>query len=77
MIQFKMKALLLKKQTKEARKITMYELAEVTGISRVTLSKIMNHADCNVTTDNLDKLCKFFECRIEQLIEYVPESAVK
>lgn len=55
----------------------MYELAEVTGISRVTLSKIMNHADCNVTTDNLDKLCKFFECRIEQLIEYVPESAVK
>jgi DNA-binding Xre family transcriptional regulator len=29
----------------------------------------------NTTTDNLERLCRFFACPIEALVEYVPDSS--
>lgn len=77
MLRFKIKQLLEKKEFDENRRITINELAESTGINRMTLSKIINHRGHSTVTDNLDKLCAYFQCRIEDLVEYVSEDLLK
>lgn len=72
MIRFLINELISEKQFKEGRRITLIEVSEATGINRMTLSKMINHKGYSTVTDNLDKLCQFFECKIEQLIEHIP-----
>jgi putative transcriptional regulator len=43
------------------------------GLNRMTLSKILNHKGHSAGTDVLDKLCAYFNCRLEDLAEYVPD----
>lgn len=76
-MRFKIKKLLERKEFKENRRITINEVAESTGINRMTLSKIINHRGYSTVTDNLDKLCAYFECKIEDLVEYVSEDMLK
>lgn len=73
MIRFLINELLSEKQFKEGRRITLIEVSEATGINRMTLSKMINHKGYSTVTDSLDKLCAFFECKIEDLIEYIPD----
>jgi putative transcriptional regulator len=61
------------KQFKENRKITVKEVAEATGISRATLSKMLNTKGHSTTTDCLDALCKYFGCNLEDVAVYVEE----
>jgi len=49
------------------------EIAEATGLNRMTLSKMANHHGANVQTDVLDKLCAYFGCRVEDLVEHVAD----
>lgn len=53
--------------------MTIKEVAEATGISRATLSKMVNTKGHSTTTDNLDALCKYFGCRLEDVAVYVEE----
>jgi len=53
--------------------VTMAEIAEATGIHRITLSKIANQPGYNTGTENLDKLCRYFACPIEDLAQYLPD----
>ncbi len=55
--------------------MTLTELSEATGINRVTLSKIVNHRGYSTVTDNIDQLCKFFGCKVEDIMEYVEGDA--
>lgn len=55
------------------RHLSLKEIAEATGIHRTTLSRILNQHGYNATVDNIDKLCSFFRCRVEDLLEHVPE----
>ena len=73
MIRFRLKELLADKGFRERRVVTITEVADATGINRMTLSKIANHPGYSTVTDNLDKLCAFFSCRLEQLAEHVPD----
>lgn len=73
MIRFLINELLSEKKFKEGRRITLIEVSEATGINRMTLSKMINHKNYSTVTDNLDKLCTFFECKIDDLIEYIPD----
>ena len=73
MIRFKLAELIEKKQFKESRRITVQEVAEGTGVNRMTLSKVLNHKGYSTGTDILDKLCVYFGCKIEELVEHVPE----
>ena len=61
------------KQFRENRRITMAEITEATGINRVTLSKMINQKGYSTVTDNLDKLCKFFDCNLEDIAEYISD----
>jgi len=71
MLRFKLAERIADKEFKERRRITMLEISEATGINRMTLSKLLNKHGANVQTDNLDRLCAYFECGIDQLVEYV------
>lgn len=73
MFRFRLKELLAEKEFCEMRIVTVIEIADATGIHRMTLSKLLNHKGHNATADVLDRLCSYFGCRIEQLIEHIPE----
>ncbi|WP_230976205.1 helix-turn-helix domain-containing protein [Pseudothauera nasutitermitis] len=68
-----MKELIADREFKEGRVITLLEIAESAGVHRITLSKLANKKGYNVTSDVLDRLCAYFNCRIEQLVEYIPD----
>lgn len=72
-IRFRLKELLADREFREKRVITLAEVAASSGIHRATLSKIANEPGYNTGTDNLDRLCSYFGCRIEQLVEHIPE----
>jgi len=72
-IRFRLKELIAEKEFKESRLITLAEVAEGTGIHRVTLSKIANNRGYHTSTEILDKLCSYFGCQVGQVAEHVPE----
>lgn len=75
MIRFKLKEQLAEKAFRDGRVVTLAEVAEATGINRSTLSKIVNERGYNTGTDNLDRLCRYFGCKLDQLAEYVEPDA--
>ena len=74
MIYIQIKEVMKAKRLAWGRKITLSELAEATGISRMTLSRMINNNGYSTVTSHLDKLCAFFECELHELIKYVPDS---
>jgi len=74
MIRFRLQELIADKSFKENRRITIGEVATETGINRMTLSKMINHKGYSTVTDNLDKLCAYFDCELVELAEYLPVS---
>ena len=73
MIRFKLKELLANKEFNERRVIPLAEVAKETGIHRGTLSKIANEVPCNTVTDNIDKLCRYFQCGVAEVMEFVED----
>ncbi|HYW57044.1 MAG TPA: helix-turn-helix transcriptional regulator [Polaromonas sp.] len=61
-----------KKQFAEGRRVTINEIATATGLNRMTLSKILNSKGYGTGTETIDKLCQYFNCRVEDLMEYMP-----
>lgn len=73
MIRFRIQELLAEKHFREGRRVTMQEVCRATGISRVTLSKMVNIRGYGTLTDHLDRLCRYFQCSLSELAEYVPD----
>lgn len=73
-VRFRLKELISEKEFREKRVVSLKEIAEETGIHRVTLSKLANNKNYNVGIDTLEKLCRYFDCEIGSLVEYVRES---
>lgn len=72
MLRYKLKERIADKEFRERRRVTIQEVAESTGITRNTLSRMLNQHGVSVRTENLDRLCAYFGCRIEEVVEYVP-----
>lgn len=73
MLRFKLKERIADREFKEGRRISLIEIAESTGIGRITLSRMLNRGT-HVRSDTLDRLCSYFGCRIEELVEHLPEA---
>lgn len=73
-IKFRLKEQIADKEFRERRVISLKEIAEQTGIHRVTLSKIANNKRYNVGIDTVEKLCAYFDCAVGDVAEYVAES---
>ena len=76
MIRFKLKELLAEKAFTEGKKTNLDELSKMTGVNKSTLSRISAVRGYNTTTDNIDKLCRYFDCPVSNLMEYVPDEKV-
>ena len=74
MLRFKLKERIADREFRERRRIPLQEVAEATGLNRMTLSKLINQYGANVQTDVLDKLCSYFACRVEDLVEHVRDA---
>ena len=75
MIRFKLAEQIEKKQFKESRRITIQEVAEASGVNRMTLSKILNHRGYSTGTDIVDKLCTYFGCSVADLLEHIVDES--
>lgn len=73
MLRYKLKERIAAREFAERRRIPIIEIANATGITRNTLSKMLNSFGVSVRSENLDRLCAYFECKIEDLVEYVPD----
>ncbi|MBN8748350.1 MAG: helix-turn-helix transcriptional regulator [Variovorax sp.] len=73
MIRFKLREQIEKKQFRDARRITILDVAEGSGVNRMTLSKILNHRGYSTGTDIVDKLCAYFGCPVSDLLEHIAE----
>lgn len=76
MIRVHFKKLLDDKSFEAKRRITLNEVAEVTGISRATLTRVANVPGYNTNTDTLDALCKYFDCSPGELLSYIEEDKI-
>ena len=73
MLRFKLKERIADMEFREKRRVQLQDVAIATGLNRMTLSKIANQHGANVQTAVLDKLCTYFGCRIEELVEHLPD----
>lgn len=54
------------------RKTNAGAIAKATGLGRSTISKLRNSKNANISISTLDKLCKYFNCKLTDLIDYIP-----
>ena len=77
MIRFRLTELLAARSFKQGRRIEWQEVAEEAGIHRTTLSRMLNIRGYNVSISNVDSLCKYFQCQVADIAEYVPDSELE
>lgn len=68
MIEFKLDDLIWINRT------TAEEVHKSTGISNSTLSNMRTGKNKNVSVNTLNLLCKHFNCRVSDILEYTPEN---
>ena len=51
-------------------KVKGYQLAEATGLSTATVSKLMRGENIDVKLSTINKLCNFFNCSLSDILEY-------
>lgn len=54
------------------RRTTASAIAKATGLGYSTISKLRNSKSVNINTNTLDKLCKHLNCKLSDLIDYIP-----
>lgn len=72
MLRFKLQERIADLEFRERRRVSHAEIAEATGVGRTTLSKLVNQFDVNVRSEVIDKLCDYFKCPIEDLVQHIP-----
>jgi len=55
------------------RKLRAADVARKTGINKNTLSALYNEKVSGIKFDTLEKLCKFLECDVDNLLECIPK----
>lgn len=55
----------------KTRKISQYDLYTKYNMNRSQLNRLRHNQ--NVTTNTLDKLCNILHCRVEDIMEHVPD----
>lgn len=75
-IRYRLKELIADRSFRFGRIVTMEEVARETGLHRMTLSRMANIRGYVTRTDILDKLCEYFECKIEELAQHIPAEEV-
>lgn len=54
--------------------VTQDELSKATGIRKQTISDMEVGKTKSYSVENLNAICKFFKCQINDIIEYEPDT---
>jgi len=73
MIRVLFKQMLDEKEFRERRRITLNEVSEETGLSRPTLTRIVNIPGHNTNTHAIEALCRYLECTPGELLQMVDD----
>jgi len=71
-IRYRLKERIADLEFSAKRVVSLTEIADATGVHRVTLSKIVNNKGVDVRIGTIERLCAFFDCGIGALVEFVP-----
>ena len=52
---------------------TAEDISQKTGIGKSTISTMRNGKNINISIKTLDRLCKYFNCKISDIIEYIDD----
>ena len=55
------------------KKMTKDDLRKAIGASSSTIAKISKNE--NISMEVIDKICSLFNCRIEDIVEHIPDTA--
>ena len=55
------------------KRMNIQKVSDLTGISRTTLSKIVNDKFTRIDLNTINQLCKVLECTTQDLLEYIPD----
>jgi putative transcriptional regulator len=70
MIEIKLKKIMSDYSEKTGKKLTYKALAEATGVSKAAIESMGSRGQYNASLDVIDKLCGFFVCTVQDLLEY-------
>ncbi len=73
MIKSKLKLLIAQREVTTGEKITYESLAAEVGLSKNALNRLAENKTDRVEFATLDKLCRYFQCDIGDLLAYAPE----
>ena len=59
----------------EEKQMTKEDLKNATGMSSATIAKLGKNETINMKS--LDKICQVLECKVENVVEFIPESKSK
>lgn len=71
MIKFKLHLLMAE------HRMTQKEVAEKTGIHAPTINKYYHDTFIKIDREHIDLLCSLFNCKIDDLIEYIPNKSMQ
>lgn len=54
------------------RDLSIKDVVNVTGLTRPSISNMVNNPFANISTENVDKLCNYLEVTIDQFYDYLP-----
>jgi len=55
------------------KRLKIADVAKETGINRGTLTRIYHESAQRLELDVLEKLCRYFQCQVSDLLEWVDE----
>ena len=75
MIRSNIGVLIAQKAAREGRKLPYRVVTGETRLSSGVLTRLVNSDFDRVERGTLDTLCRYFECGVGDLLQYVPEEA--
>ena len=76
MIRFRLRELIADLEFRRGTRVRLEDIARDSGIHRTTLYKIGSKRGYNTTTQNLDRLCRYFGCQLADVAVYVRDEDV-
>jgi putative transcriptional regulator len=77
MIKSKLKLLIAYREVATGQKITYESLGAQVGLSKNTLARLAEGKTDRIEFSTLDKLCRYFQCQIGDLIEHQSDMNIK
>lgn len=76
MIRSRLRRLRVEAEDRQGRKLPYRTIAAETGLSYGTVSRLATGKLVRIELDTLDKLCAYFDCKVGELLEYIPNPII-